>query len=336
MIKIGIIGYGYWGPNLVRNFVNIDSKIVKTVADSREERLKALKKVYPYLETTTNPDDIFKDKEINCVVIATPVYAHYPLCKKALEAGKHVLIEKPMTASTEEALKLIDLAQKKKKVLMVDHTFLYTGAVKKIKELISKKELGDIKYFDSIRINLGLFQSDVNVLWDLAPHDISILHHIMGEKPYSVVATGTSHTHNRIENLAYITLYFKSDKIAHFTCSWSSPVKIRKIFIGGSKKMVVFDDIEPTEKLKVYDTSYNLTCDEKYRQKMLVDYRVGDIHIPKIEQTEALAGVAKDFISAVTKGTTPISDWKCGLEVVKILEASEKSIKNKGKEIVLN
>ncbi|MBL0079449.1 MAG: Gfo/Idh/MocA family oxidoreductase [Bacteroidetes bacterium] len=278
--------------------------------------------------------DIFNNNEIDAVVIATPVFTHFELAKKALENGKHVLLEKPMTSSVEEAEQLIDLANKYQKVLMVDHTFLYTGAVQKMKKMIDSDEIGNIKYFDSTRINLGLFQPDVNVLWDLAPHDISILNYLKPEKPYSVQATGISHTNNGIENIAFLTINYQSGFIAHFNCSWTSPVKIRLMLIGGDKKMVVFNDLEPTEKIKIYDTGYNHKTDEE-KKRILVDYRAGDIFIPKIENKEALSGMAADFISAIINNTTPISNYQSGLSVIKILEASQKSIKNQGKEIII-
>lgn len=334
MINVAIIGYGYWGPNLVRNFNGIEGCKVKWVSDLREERLIAINRTYPNILTTNNVDDIFNDDELHAVIIATPVHTHYPLAKKAFEHNKHVLLEKPMTQSVEEAEGLIALSKEKGLVLMVDHTFLYTGAVRKIKNLIGKNELGDIEYFDSTRINLGLFQQDVNVLWDLAPHDISILFHLIKERPVSVCATGISHTPNGLEHIAYLTVNYASQRIAHFSCSWTSPVKVRKILIGGSKKMVMFDDVEPTEKVKVYDTGYELTNDEEKR-KLLIDYRVGDIYVPKLEQAEALSGMAKDFIDSIMTGKTPISDYMIGLEVVQILEAAQESIRNMGKEVKL-
>jgi predicted dehydrogenase len=333
-MKIGIIGYGYWGPNLVRNFSGIGSCTIKKVADQRKERLDVLAKSYPGIEGVMTADDIIADPEIDAVVIATPVFTHYEIARKALDEGKHVLIEKPMTSTSEQALGLIELAAKKQKVLMVDHTFLYTGAVQKIKELIDSGELGNINYFDSSRINLGLFQPDINVLWDLAPHDISILSFLYKESPYSVHATGTCHTGNGIENIAYLTVNYESGFIAHFNCSWSSPVKIRLLLIGGDKKMIVFNDLEPTEKIKVYDTGYKHTTDEE-QYRIRVDYRSGDIYIPKINMKEALSGMAADFVSAIINKTTPVSDFNSGLEVIRILEASQVSIKNNGKEVIL-
>lgn len=334
MLKLAIIGYGYWGPNLLRNFSCCDGATVAAVVDRRPERLKAAKRLYPGIEVFSSPEEVMKDASIDAVVVATPVFSHFPLASEALSRGKHVLIEKPMTTSSAHAMELIELAQKKNLTLMVDHTFLYTGAVKKIKEIVGAGVIGKLQYFDSVRINLGLFNPEVNVVWDLAPHDISILLHINDELPESIVATGISHTHNSIENIAYITLNYSSNLIAHFHCSWSSPVKIRKILIGGSNKMIVFDDVEPSEKLRVYDTSYKVSpVSDEDKYNILVDYRLGDVFVPRVSQEEALSGVARDFISAIDKGTEPVSNWKNGLSVVKVLEAAEKSIKDRGREI---
>lgn len=334
MVNIGIIGYGYWGPNLVRNFNgNINFKVLK-VADYREERLAFLHRIYPSIEITTNYEDVIKDKAIDAVAIATPVFTHYKLAKAALENGKHVLLEKPMTSSSKEAEELIEIALKKGLTLMVDHTFLYTGSVQKIKQIIDNDTIGKVKYLDSTRINLGLFQPDINVLWDLAPHDISILTHLIHEKPYSLNATGASHTSNGIENIAYLTVNFESGFIAHFNCSWTSPVKIRLMLIGGDKKMIVFNDLEPSEKIKIYDTGYTVTTDAD-KERLMVDYRTGDIFIPKTPSTEALALMAEDFAQSILCNKKPISNFNSGLSVVKILEASNKSIKNKGKEIII-
>ncbi|HEX8517526.1 MAG TPA: Gfo/Idh/MocA family oxidoreductase [Bacteroidia bacterium] len=333
-MKIGIIGFGYWGPNLLRNFYSIDACKVEMVSDLRQERLKIIKKNYPTVKTTTDAADIIQSTSIDAVVIATPVFSHFNLAKQALLKGKHVLIEKPMTASSAEASELIELAASLGKVIMVDHTFLYTGAVQKMKTLVESGSIGKINYFDSTRINLGLFQPDVNVLWDLAPHDISILNYLVKEKPVSVNATGISHTKNEIENIAYMTVNYQSDFVAHFNCSWSSPVKIRMTLVGGTEKMIVFNDMEPTEKIKVYDSGYSMKTDEE-KQRILVDYRAGDIFTPKVQMTEALSLMAVDFVNAISKGTDPVSDFNIGLDVVKILEAAQKSIKQKGKEILL-
>lgn len=334
MIHFGIIGYGYWGPNLVRNFAShADSKVLM-VADGRPARLELLRKNYPAIETTTDAEALISNKQLDAVVIATPVFTHFSLAKKALLAGKHVLLEKPMTSSVAEAEELINIAAKNNLVLMVDHTFLYTGAVHKMKELIDGGTIGQIRYFDSSRINLGLFQPDVNVLWDLAPHDISILTHLIKEQPYSVNATGISHTHNGIENIAYMTINYQSDFIAHFDCSWTSPVKVRQTLIGGDKKMIVFNDLEPSEKIRVYDTGYDHKTEED-KTSIMVDYRTGDVYIPKISGKEALMGVAADFIQSIKTGSTPLASAELGMQVVRILEASQESIKNKGKEVIL-
>lgn len=335
MVNVGIIGYGYWGPNLVRNFFAAKDCCVKSVADARPERLQQLGKIFPSINGVKDADAIIYDPYIDAVIIATPVSTHFSLARKALAEGKHVLLEKPMTSSVEEAEFLINLAEQKKVLLMVDHTFLYTGAVQKMKQLIDGQELGSIKYLDSTRINLGLFQSDINVLWDLAPHDLSILSYIVDEQPYSVNANGITHTNNAIENIAYLTVNFPSGLIAHFNCSWTSPVKVRMMLIGGDQKMILYNDLEPTEKIKVYDTGYNYSNDEEKNQVM-VDYRTGDIYVPKLATTEALLGMANDFISCIHEKKQPLSSSKLGLEVVRILEASNESIKHQGKEVVLD
>ena len=333
-MNIAIIGYGYWGPNLLRNFSQVNNCKVKKVSDFRSDRLVIVSKTYPGIKVSTDPDDILLSKEIDAVVIATPVFTHFSLAKKALENGKHVLLEKPMTSTIKEAEELMNLAKQKGLLLMVDHTFLYTGAVMKMKQLINEKSIGEIQYFDSSRINLGLFQIDVNVLWDLAPHDISILLHLINKKPYSVNATGVSHTKNGIENVAYLTINYSENFIAHFSCSWTSPVKLRTMLIGGDKKMLVFNDLEPSEKIRIYDTGYNYKTDEE-KNRLMVDYRTGDVYIPKLESKEALFGMASDFINSITNKTEPLSNAQLGLDVIQILEASQQSIKNKGKEIIL-
>jgi predicted dehydrogenase len=300
MLNVAVLGYGYWGPNLVRNFFSVGAD-VKYIADLSEKRLSLAKSLYPSVCAISDIDTVLKDCTVDAVVIALPVFLHYELAKQALNSGKHVLVEKPMTGNVDTSNELIELAEKNKLILMCDHTFLYTGALKKIKELIENKNVGKLQYFDSVRINLGLFQSDINVVWDLAPHDISILSYLIDEEPVSVVATGYSHTGNNIENIAYLTFFYQSDFIAHINVSWISPVKIRKILIGGDIKMVVYDDIEPTEKVKIYDTGYHVYSYED-QNRLKVDYRVGDIYIPKLDTGEALKNLAQDFISAV---------WSC-------------------------
>lgn len=335
MINVGLVGYGYWGINLLRNFMNTKNCTVRTVCDPRPERLEIARRNYPSVGVTHEFDDLIADPAIDAVILATPVFTHYPLAKKALLAGKHVLVEKPFTASVAEGEELIELAEQRGLVIMVDHTFLYTGSVQKIKSLCESGEIGKLQYFDSTRINLGLFQSDVNVIWDLAPHDISILFHLYDEKPISLSATGKAHAINKIENIAYLTLHYGSDFIAHFSCSWISPLKVRRILIGGDKRMVLYDDVEPTEKVKMYSTSYEVNTSEQEKYKMMVDYRTGDIFIPKVAQKEALAEMAADFVTSIIENKKPLVDGRRGLEVVRVLEAAEKSIKQNGKEVNL-
>lgn len=330
MVKVAIVGFGYWGKNLVRNFNSIDNCNLAYVCEKNEVLSEKCKKLYPNIEVVNDFEILLKDKSLSAIVIATPVDTHYNLAKQSLLAGKNVLVEKPLTNSLDEAEELKKIAEDSNLLLMVDHTFLYTGAVQYIKKLINSNVLGNLQYIDSIRINLGLFQHDVNVLWDLAAHDISICLYLTGKFPISVDAIGLSHTGNNIENIAYLTLKFEEDLIAHFNCSWISPVKIRQMLIGGDKKMVLYNDNEPTEKIKIYDTGYIAKTDEE-RTKILVDYRVGDISVPKIENSEALTLMALDFINSIESGSSPISNAMLGVEVVKILEAAQKSIENQKK-----
>ena len=332
MIGIAVVGYGYWGPNLVRNLVSNENADLKTVVDKDKSRLKFANKTFPHLKTTENFDDVLEDADIKAIVIATPLSTHYALAKKALLAGKHVLVEKPIAKTSHEILDLMKIAEENNLILMVDHIYLYHGAVRKIQSLVAEGQLGKIQYFDSTRINLGLFQQDSNVLWDLAVHDLSILNLLVSEKPRSVIATGVSHTENNIENMAFITLRYDSGMLAHISCSWVSPVKIRQILVGGTNKMVLYNDVEPTEKIKVYDTKYTVL----EREKMLVDYRIGDVNIPKFDPTEALTVVIESFLASILTGEKPLSDGQSGLEIVRILEAAQESILNNGKEIIIH
>jgi len=334
MLSVAIVGYGYWGPNLVRNFHGTPDCSVAWVLDLDQGKLDKVARQYPQVRTTKVYQDILDDPSTNAVIIATPVHTHFELARKALEAGKHVLLEKPMCASTAEANQLIELSLKLGMVLMVDHTYLYTPSVQMLRKYVDEGRLGQLRYLDSTRINLGLFQTDVNVLWDLAPHDISICRHLFQERPLGVQAVGVSHTDNRLENIAYLTLFYPENKIAHFNCSWVSPVKIRQMLVGGDEKMIVFNDLEATEKIRIYDKGYTI-LPESDRHKILVDYRTGDITIPKIPQFEALSQLAIDFRDAVLQGTHPVSDYLSGLEVVEILEAADRSLQGRGREITL-
>lgn len=334
-MKVAIIGYGYWGPNLLRNFWKNSNFQVTYVVDLQQSRLNLVKRDYPTITTSTNYDDVINDSSIDCIVIATPVYSHYKLAKQALKSNKHVLIEKPLTNSYRTSKELIDLAKKLKCVLIVDNTYLYTSAIQKISKIVHPKTFGQIQYIDSTRINLGKFQPDVNVLWDLAIHDISICLHLLQEAPKSVQAIGKSHTKSGMADIAYLTLHFNSNKIAHFNCSWISPVKIRHMLIGGTKKMIVFNDLESTEKVKVYDSRYEEKIINPDSNKFLTDYRIGDVYVPKLNLTEGLANLVSDFASAIKSRKIPVSNNNISLMVVKILEAAEKSLKDNGKIVKL-
>jgi predicted dehydrogenase len=334
MIRVGIIGYGYWGPNLVRNFNTAEGSQVHTVCDMNQQSLKKVRKSYPDLNTTTDSEALIKNPDIDVVAIATPVFTHYELAKKALEEGKNVFVEKPFTYTSAEAEELIELAEKKNLKIMVDHTFLYTGAVRKIKQLVEDNVLGDIFYYDSVRVNLGLFQHDINVVWDLAPHDISIMEYVIGEKPQAVVATGAEHFDRGLEDVAYLTIFFKKNIIAHINVNWLSPVKVRTTLIGGQKKMLVWNDIEPDEKIKIYDKGVQVKTKEgKYN--LLVSYRSGDMWAPRVEQTEALKLMVEKFVDYISNGGRVINDGIAGMRVVKLLEASTKSLRNKGEMVYL-
>jgi predicted dehydrogenase len=336
MINVGVLGCGYWGPNLIRNFMEVQNHRLKTVCDLRQERLDFIKSRYPAVEVTQNYRDILNDADIQAVAIATPVSTHYQFAKEALENGKHVMVEKPFTANVAQGEELIYLAQKKGKIVLVDHTFIYTGAVRKMKEIIDTGQLGTLYYFDSVRINLGLFQHDINVIWDLAPHDISIMDYLLNQDPVSVSATGVSHLDNGLEDIAYLTVNFDKNIIAHFHVNWLAPTKIRLIQIGGSEKMLVYDDMENSEKIKLYDKG--IIVDENNEDgiyKALVQYRSGDMYAPKLDQTEALKLECEHFLDCIQNGKKPLTDGVAGLRVVKILENAEKSIKNNGENIRL-
>ena len=334
MISIGVIGYGYWGPNIVRNFHGVDQCRVKTVCDLNPKSLERARKAFPGLELTSNSDDILTSPEIDAVAVITPVAAHYPLAKKALENGKHIFVEKPFTQTSAQAQELIELAEKKRLKIMVDHTFLFTAAVRKIKELIDSDVLGTLYYYDSVRVNLGLFQSDVNVVWDLAPHDLSIMQYLVHRKPQALVATGEHHVNGK-EDVAYLTLYFSDNVIAHFNVNWLSPVKVRTTLIGGEKKMIVWNDLEADEKIKIYDKGVNKKMNGEGVHELLVSYRMGDILAPRLEQVEALKVEAKYFLDCINNDTVPFNDGVAGLQVVRMLEAADASLAQRGGMVYL-
>jgi len=331
MIRIGVVGYGYWGPNIVRNFNSVNDARVAVVCDKRTDSLKRAKQDFPDVEVTSDIYRIVTSPDVDAVAVVTPVWTHFELAKAALENGKHVFVEKPFTSTAQQAEQLVELGSKNNLRIMVDHTFLFTGAVKKIRQLIDGDELGRLYYYDSTRVNLGLFQHDVNVIWDLAPHDLSIMDHLIRDKPKAVIATGERHL-NSHEDLAYITIYFESNMIAHINVNWLSPVKVRTTLIGGEKKMVVWNDVEADEKVKVYDKGVQITARQGVYD-LLVSYRSGDMWAPKVEQTEALKAECQYFIDCVQHGKEPFNDGHAGLKVVKMLEAADKSIKAKGRMV---
>ena len=334
-VGVGVVGYGYWGPNLVRNFANVEGVEVVAVSDLDADKLSLVKRQRPGIVTTTDYRDLFKDSRIDAIAIATPVHTHYDLALEALRSGKHVFLEKPMAETSDQVRRLIEEADRRNLVLMVDHTFLYTPAVQKIRELIAEGALGDVYYYNSIRASLGLFQSDVNVIWDLAVHDISIIQHILTEDPVAVSATGVSHVPNRPENMAHLALLFQSNCVAHISVNWLSPVKVRQAFVGGSRKMIVYDDLEPTEKIKVYDKGITINGSEQNALQFRIGYRAGDMWAPHLPAKEALQTEAEHFIACIGTGASPISNGLSGLRVVEILEAASRSIAAQGNPVSL-
>jgi len=331
MVNLGVIGYGYWGPNIVRNFSGHQDCKVVAVCDNNPAALARVLGRHPGVRVTTDVDDVVTAPDIDLVAIVTPVSYHYQLAKKALENGKHVFVEKPFTATSAQAEELIELAERNSLQIMVDHTFLFTGAVRKIKQLVDEGALGALYYYDSTRVNLGLFQHDVNVLWDLAPHDLAIMDHLIGQEPELVVATGSAHV-NSFENIAYLTVYFPNNVLSHINVNWLSPVKVRTTLLGGQKKMLVWNDLDPAEKVRVYDKGAVSNTDLGVRQA-LVSYRTGDMWAPKLEELEALHIETRYFLDCINNGMKPFNDGQAGLRVVRILEAAELSL-NQHKEIV--
>jgi len=335
MIRVGVIGYGYWGPNIVRNLHGPDNIRVEMVCDKSMAALARVRKAYPAVSTTTDPCEVLKSPNIDAIAVITPVWTHYELTKAALENGKHVFVEKPFTASAAQAEELIELAERKGLTIMVDHTFLFTGAVRKIRELVERGDLGDLYYYDSLRVNLGLFQHDVSVVWDLAPHDLSIMDHLIKKEPEAIVATGEKHL-NGVEDVAFMTIYFPQNIIAHVNVNWLSPVKIRTTLIGGEKKMLVWNDLVADEKIRVYDKGVRINNgDGEGIREALVSYRTGDMWAPQIEQTEALRVELGYFADCILNNKTPFNDGHAGLRVVRMLEAVDRSIRKKGELVRL-
>jgi len=340
VIGIGIVGYGYWGPNLLRNFSEVPGCRVVSVSDLRDARLAQVRSRYPAVKTTCSFDDLIVDPQIDAVVIATPVCTHFDLAMQALRAGKHVLVEKPMAMTSDDAQRLIDEADKRQLVLAVDHTFVYTGAVRKIRELIAEGGIGDLYYYDSVRVNLGLFQHDVNVIWDLAVHDLSIMDYVLPFRPCAVSATGMGHVAGKPEDIAYLTLMFDAPLIAHAHVNWLAPVKMRQTLIGGSRRMIVYDDVEPSEKIKIFDKGITLNGNGKGNgeqlYELLVGYRTGDMLAPQLDMTEALLREARHFVQCIEKGEEPLANGQSGLRVVRLLEAATRSMRDRGRVVELD
>lgn len=338
MIGIAVIGYGYWGPNLVRNIAELPNARLVSVCDLKMDRLQSVKARYPFVDITDDFEEVLRDPRVDAVAIATPVFAHFKLAMQAMMAGKHVFVEKPMASNVDEARRMVEEAQRRRLVLAVDHTFVHTGAVRKMREIV-EDGLGDVYYYDSVRVNLGLFQHDVSVIWDLAVHDLSIMDYVLPEKPVAVSATGMSHVAGEPENIAYLTLFFESKLIAHIHVNWLAPVKVRRTLIGGSKKMIVYDDLEPSEKIKVYDKGITLNGNpQKNGEKvyeMLVGYRTGDMYAPQLDMTEALGRELAQFVRCVETNEQPVADGHAGLRVVRILEAATQSLAQRGRVIEL-
>jgi predicted dehydrogenase len=335
MIGVGVIGYGYWGPNLVRNIDEASASSLITVSDLDMERLSKVRARYPLVKTTPDYRHLIADTTIDAVIIATPLLTHFDLALEALRAGKHVLVEKPFTETSEQAMRLIDEASRRNRVLMVDHTFVYSGAVRRIKELVMTDGLGSIYYYDSVRVNLGLFQHDVSVIWDLAVHDLSIMDYLLPMQPRFVSATGMSHVPRGSEDIAYLTLFFDGDLIAHVHVNWLAPVKLRRTLIGASCKMIVYDDLEPSEKVKVYDKGITLNNGEdKYRT--LIGYRNGDMWAPQLDITEALRSEIDHFLDCIDHSQPPITSGEAGLRVVGILEAATQSVTRHGSPVEIS
>jgi len=333
VINIGVVGYGYWGPNLVRNFAETPGMNLAAVTDLDPKKLEVVRKRFPAVKATTRYHELLDDPGIDAIAIATPVNTHFVLGMAALKAGKHLWLEKPMTETSEDASKLVEEAEKRKLVLLVDHTFIYTGAVRKIGEIIRSGDLGKMLYYDSTRINLGLFQRDVSVISDLAVHDFAILDYLLGEHPAAVSASGINHFPGTPENLAFITVFYDSGMIAHLNASWLAPVKVRSILIGGSQKMIAYDDLEPSEKVKVYDKGVSLTDDPAQIQEMRVGYRTGDMWAPKLIGTEALRVEGEHFVDCIKNARAPHTDGRLGLRIVEVIEAATNSMRGRGEVV---
>lgn len=334
-VGIAVVGYGYWGPNLLRNFQTTEGAVARFCCDHSEARLALVRRRHPGVETTTRLEDVLASPEVHAVAIATPVSTHYELARCALEAGKHVLVEKPLTQRVDQSEELVSMADKKGLVLMVDHIFVYSPPVLKMKEIVASGRLGKLFFIDSVRINLGLIQHDVNVIWDLAPHDLSIVDHLVGREPRSLSAFGAVHAKDGIEDVAYLNLDYGDGLIANFHVNWLSPVKVRSMIIGGSEQSLIYNDLDLSERVKVYDRGITVTDNQEARRQVLINYRSGDVWSPNLPNAEPLARMTAHFVECIQEGHTPITDGRAGLRIVKILDAAQRSIKAQGGRVVL-
>ena len=334
-IGVGVIGFGYWGPNLARNFHETSGFNLKAISDLSQQRLDFAKNRYPSIQVFNNYLDLLNDPEIEAVALSTPTHTHFDIGIAALKAGKHLLVEKPLASSVEQAKQLVEEAARQKRVLLVDHTFIYTGAVRKLRELVEEESLGKVLYYDAVRVNLGLIQQDINVLWDLAIHDLAIMDYVLAAKPRAVSATGLAHP-GKHESISYITVFFDHDLIAHVHANWLAPVKVRRTLLGGTNKMIVYDDVEPSEKIKVYDKGISVSSSVEDVYKMLIQYRTGDMHAPHIDTTEALRSEVEHFYNCIRKGEKPLTDGAAGIRTIQLLEAASLSLKKRGEPIELN
>ena len=334
-LRVAVVGCGYWGQNLLRNFCELEEAEVVLACDYDSRALSRAKRRYPTLQTTQSYQEVLTHPRVEAVVLATPVSTHYPFASQALQFGKHVLVEKPLAQTSQQVQDLIRLADRMGKTLMVDHTFLYTGAVRRMKSLIDAGEIGELLYFDSVRISLGLVQSDINVLWDLAPHDLSIMDYLCKREPISISATGVRHLETPYQNIAYVTVQGEGNFIAHFHVNWLAPVKVRRTLVGGSKKMIVYDDMENSEKVRVYDKGITQNHDPEHRERMLTGYRNGDMLAPNLDATEALKLMAREFAMSIAEKRAPLTDGYAGLRIVRLLEAAQESIEHNGRVVYL-
>ncbi len=334
MIGVAVVGCGYWGPNVIRNFSALEDCALRGICELDARRLEPLKRRYPAVRATSDYDELLGDPDVDAVAICTPTASHFPLASAALSAGKHVFVEKPLTDSVDTAEQLVELAETSERILQVDHIFVYSGAVQKIRSVIDEGKIGDLLYVDCVRVNLGLFQSDLNVVWDLAAHDVSIISYLVNQIPEWISAIGSAH-YGPLESQAYVTIKYRDPLLAHVHVNWLAPVKLRSTLIGGSKQMIVYNDLEPSEKIRIYDKGVTLLGDRHSRERALVDYRTGDMFAPHIERTEPLEQACRTFLAAIKTRTPPLTDGRAGLAVVRILDAAQRSMRKSGERIYL-